>query len=303
MVRNHWITGLLGKTFETKYDLEKLIGEGGAGVVFRACDRSSQQVYAIKILYPNDELPQGQRIKQYQYFQRECGTLARVKHPGIVAIHEVGLTKHGLLYLVMELAEGEQLKQLLRKDGQFSLLQVAQIFSQLCPAVAAMHKQAIIHRDLKPDNIIVRQNYGNFESIKLLDFGMAKLLRGGSEEEWLRTITTTGKVYGTVNYMSPEQCEAKKVDERTDIYSLGIIAYELLAGEPPFRADSPLEVMMAHLGHLPPPLRAARPDISEEGEAAILKALEKDAHKRYENVLEFSQRLAQIAANSARLLT
>src|SRR5207237_7531698 len=142
----------------------------------------------------------------------------------IVTIFAGDLSAEGLPYLVMELVEGELLSCILRRQPGLSLQDLVAVFTPLCRAVAAMHAQAIIHRDLKPDNIMVVNKGQADETIKLLDFGLAKLVRGESEEKWLRTITGRGQIHGTIYYMSPEQCESKKLDERTDIYSLGILA-------------------------------------------------------------------------------
>ncbi len=274
---------LLGQTLADKYLLETIIGEGGFGTVFSARNIENNQKYAIKILdVKTDSLVEQE--KDLQYFQREVGILSRVHHPAIVSVFEVGIFNEILPYLVMELAEGELLSDILRTKGAFSLEQFLSIFSQLCQAVAAMHNQAIIHRDLKPENIIINSNQN---IVKLLDFGLAKLIGGEREEKWLRTLTGRGKIHGTIFYMSPEQCEGKKLDHRTDIYSLGILAYEMLTGQPPFHSGSALGVMMMHLEAPPPPLRSYRKDVPLELEIALLKSLEKDCDKRYSNVEEF----------------
>ncbi|MEW6731847.1 MAG: serine/threonine-protein kinase [Acidobacteriota bacterium] len=290
---------LIGKRLANKFHLQSLIGEGGFGAVFRARDQDTNQIYAIKILYLDNKMTPAQRVKEFQFFQREVGILARVRHPGIVHVYDGGLTEEGLPYLVMEMVEGELLSNIFKAEGRLSLYRVTSIFSQLCAAVATIHQQGIIHRDLKPENIMVRRDNEGNEIIKLLDFGLAKVVRGETDNKWLGTLTGRGQIHGTIYYMSPEQCEGKKLDERTDIYSLGVMIYELLAGKPPFHASSPLGIMAQHLDTLPPPLRAQRPDLPVEVEIAILKALEKDRNKRYQNVLDFSNRLEQIAADCA----
>jgi serine/threonine-protein kinase len=283
---------LVGQIFAKKYLLESLIGEGGFGAVFSATNIHTNEKYAIKILFikPSAVLDQERDL---QYFQREAGTLSRVQHPNIVSVYEIGISDESLPYLVLELVEGKLLGDSLRSEGRFSLSRLVKIISQLCHAVDAIHKQGIIHRDLKPENIIVTGK-GENEVVKLLDFGLAKVVRGENDDKWLRTLTGRGQIHGTIFYMSPEQCEGKKLDERTDIYSLGILAYELLTGEPPFRGDFPLSVMILHLETPPPPLRASRPDVPLEMEIAILKALEKDPSNRYSTALDFASSLEKV---------
>lgn len=275
----------LGQTLDNKYLLESVIGEGGFGAVFSARNITNNQKYAVKILYIKADAILDQDT-DLQYFQREAGILSRIHHPGVINIFEIGVSEQNFPYLVMELAEGKLLSTVLLNDGTFSLSRLEKVFSQLCQTVAAMHEQGIIHRDLKPENILISGDREN-DIVKLLDFGLAKLVRGEKDDKWLGTLTRRGQIHGTIFYMSPEQCEGKKLDERTDIYSLGILAYELLTGRPPFHAPSALSVMMLHLESTPPPLRAYRIDIPVEVEIVILKTLEKDRDKRHSNALDF----------------
>ncbi|KAF0250205.1 MAG: serine/threonine protein kinase bacterial [bacterium] len=233
---------LLGQVFAKKYLLQSLIGEGGFGAVFSARNIETNQKYALKILFIKLDSVLDQE-RDLQYFQREAGILSLVQHPNIVSVFEIGVSEQNLPYLVMELVEGKLLSDSLKNEGIFSLSRLVRLISQLCQAVAAIHKQGIIHRDLKPENIIINGE-GENEVVKLLDFGLAKLVRGERDDKWLRTLTGRGQIHGTIFYMSPEQCEGKKLNERTDIYSLGIVAYELLTGQPPFCGDFPLSVMM-----------------------------------------------------------
>lgn len=291
---------LLGKVLLDKYLLKVMIGEGGFGGVFLAEHLEENKAYAIKVLYVNEKLSEERRAKLLQYFQREIGILRRIKHENIVAIYEDGITEYGQPFLVMELAEGRLLSELLDTMGQLSISLTVRIVSQLCYAISAMHNEGIIHRDLKPDNVMVGGTPDN-EQIKLLDFGLAKLVRGGSNEKWLQTLTARNRVQGTIFYMSPEQCESQKLDERTDIYSLGIMAYEMLTGKPPFQAPSPIATMMAHLETPPPPLRSKRADLPGELDNAILKALEKDRNDRYSSAKEFADTLLALVHQNSNV--
>lgn len=298
MTRHAKSATLIGQTIAGKYLLESIIGEGGFGAVFRALNLVDRKRYAVKLIYAPDSL--AERSQNLQYFQREVGTLSRVRHDAIVSVYEGGMTIDGNFYITMELVEGVLLSKILRQGGGLSLNRMIHIFSQLCSAVDAIHQQSIIHRDLKPENIVISGNIGA-EKVKLLDFGLAKLIRGENEEKWLRTLTGQGQIHGTVYYMSPEQCQDQKLDERTDIYSLGILAYEMLTGKPPFCAPTPFRVMMMHLDATPPSLQSQCPYINSSIEAIILKALEKEACKRYEKASHLAEQLYQAVSQNINL--
>ncbi len=286
MIENKKTVQLLGSLFEGRFRLEELLGEGGFGAVFKARDVYTGRFYAIKLIYLNDKLREEQRVLQIQFFNREAGTLARVKHPNIVAIYDSGLAEDEMPYLLMEYVEGVRLSQLLLDEKKLDYARFGHIFLQICSAVIAIHERGIIHRDLKPDNIIV----GKDERCSLIDFGLAKLVHGHGSDNWLRTLTMSGKVQGTIYYMSPEQAQGHRLDERTDIYSLGVMAYEMLTGNVPFRAKSPVTVMMMHMQSAPP-----RPaDLPQELERAVLKALEKSIEARYQNVKEMAETFRSI---------
>lgn len=285
MIENKKTAQLLGSLLEGRFRLEELLGEGGFGAVFKARDVHTDRFYAIKLIYLNDKLSEEQRVLQIQLFNREAGTLARVKHPNIVAVYDSGLAEDEIPYLLMEYVEGVRLSQLLLAK-KLDYVSFGRIFLQICSAVAAIHERGIIHRDLKPDNVIV----GEDERCSLIDFGLAKLVHGHGNDDWLRTLTMSGKVQGTIYYMSPEQAQGHRLDERTDIYSLGVIAYEMLTGDVPFRAKSPVTVMMMHMQSAPP-----RPaDLPQELVEAVLKALEKRVEARYQNVTEMAETFRSI---------
>lgn len=289
MIENEKITQLLGSLLEGRFLLEELLGEGGFGAVFKARDIHTGCFYAIKLICIDDRLSDEQRIQQIQFFNREAGTLARVKHPNVVTIYDAGLADGRIPYLLTEYVEGRLLSQILLDDKQLAYERFRHIFLQICSAVAAIHELGIIHRDLKPSNIIVSSD----GRCRLIDFGLAKLVRGHGSDDWLRTLTLSGKVQGTVYYMSPEQAQGHRLDERTDIYSLGIIAYEMLTGDVPFRAKSPVAVMMMHTQSPPPAMESRRPDISSKLQAAVLKALEKSVERRYLNASEMARAISE----------
>lgn len=295
MIENEKTAQFLGSLLEGRFRLEELLGEGGFGAVFKARDIHTGCFYAIKLVYLSDKLSDEQRIRQIQFFNREAGTLARVKHPNIVKVYDSGLADGQIPYLLMEYVKGVRLSQILLDEVQMGYERFGRIFLQICSAVGAIHECGIIHRDLKPDNIII----GEDERCRLVDFGLAKLVHGHGNDAWLRTLTLSGKVQGTIYYMSPEQAQGHKLDERTDIYSLGVMAYEMLTGGVPFRAKSPVAVMMMHMQSPPPAMESRRPDIHPQLQAAVMKALEKSVQMRYSNVAEMSH--AIYAAISALL--
>jgi serine/threonine-protein kinase len=202
-----------------------------------------------------------------------------VSHANVIRIHDIGETK-GLQYVSMEYFPGENLKDFLRKNPHLSLMQAYQIASQICDGVEAAHRQGVVHRDLKPQNVIIDSR----NQIKIIDFGLA-------HSAHLKGLTATGLIMGTPEYMSPEQVTGTKVDERTDIYSLGVMLYELFTGSVPFTGDSAIAVGFKQMKDPPPEPRSINPQLSPQVEAVILRALEKEPVRRYPSVAELKSDL------------
>ncbi|MEP7337135.1 MAG: serine/threonine-protein kinase, partial [Acidobacteriota bacterium] len=232
-------------------------------------------------------------------FRREAQAAARLKHPNAVMIHDFGISREGLVYLVMELVEGQSLRQMIGQHGPCTPAIATEIMSQACAALDEAHRQQIVHRDIKPDNIIVkatdRTNGGGFR-VKVLDFGIAKMRDQAASAS---SLTQTGSVMGTPHYMSPEQCLGEELDSRSDVYSLGVVLYEMLTGAVPFNATVSTAVAVQHVSQAPPPLRSINPYVPPGVEAAVLQALAKQRDARPQTAGALAQMLAAASGASA----
>lgn len=259
---------LLGRSIDGRYQIESLIGVGGMGTVYRATRLLIGDEVAIKILH----IDRGD-TNSAERFRREAQAAARLKHPNAVSIYDFGVSSDGLQYLVMEFVEGESLREKI-KLGPLEFSSAAEITAQICAALDEAHRRQIVHRDIKPDNIILHSTpYGL--RVKVLDFGIAKL-----RDETASHITQTGSVMGTPHYMSPEQCLGEELDSRADIYSVGIVLYEMLCGRVPFNSPISTAVVVQHVSQPPPSLRSINPGIPERIEAVVLHAIEKSRDSR-----------------------
>ena len=270
VAQNDVVTSMLGRTIEGKYRLVAKLGAGGMGAVYRAQRLLIGDEVAIKILHAEHVT----QPESFERFRREAQAAARLKHPNAVSIYDFGVTTDGLVYLVMELVEGQSLRQIIKQQGPLTPSAAAEIISQVCSALDEAHRQQIVHRDLKPDNIIVNPTLNGLRT-KVLDFGIAKLrdLTAGN-------LTQTGSVMGTPHYMSPEQCLGEELDNRSDIYSLGVVLYEMLSGVVPFNSPTSTAVVVQHVNQTPPSLRAINLSISQDLEHVVLHALEKKREAR-----------------------
>ena len=279
---------LIGSSIGGKYRIYAKLGSGGMGAVYRAQRTIIGDDVAIKILHFNqNESPEAER------FRREAQAAARLKHAHAVSIFDFGISDDGRQYLVMELVEGESLRQLIKRQGRLSPAFAAVIISQVCAALDEAHRHNIVHRDIKPDNIIVDLR-GCKPEVTVLDFGIAKL-RGDSAN----TLTQTGSILGTPHYMSPEQCLGEELDGRSDIYSLGIVLYEMLAGVVPFNSPISTAVVVQHVNQEPPSLRGLNPAIPWSVERAVLHALEKRPEGRPATPGVFAAELMAAVTNSS----
>jgi len=281
---------LLGRTIAGKYRIEAKIGQGGMGSVYRARHLVTGKVVAVKVLLED--------LAAYpsfvERFLHEARAAAYVMHPHAINIMDCG-REGDVVYLLMEYLDGETLTEVMKREGPFSPQRAARILTQICSAVAEAHAQGIIHRDLKPDNIILQHVAGERDYVKVLDFGIAKVL----DEQKRGGLPISRRVFvGTPEYASPEQCNAKSPTVASDIYSLGVILYEMLTGRPPFEGD-PMDVMLKHVHEEPPPLRALRPEVSPEIEAVVLRALRKDPAARPQSAWELAEEFERAVRASA----
>lgn len=274
---------LTGTVLDGKYELQSVLGEGGMSVVYRARRIRIGDEVALKILRP--EITRD--IVSQSRFEREAQVAARIKHPNIVTVHDFG-TADGYTYLVMELLAGSTLEQEVRNYYFLPIERLVSILVPVCQAVGAAHREGVVHRDLKPSNILLHRLIDGQEIVKVVDFGIVKTGRASEHR-----LTQANIILGTPPYMSPEQCYGREIDHRSDIYSLGVIAYEALTGELPFDGLSVLEIMEAHVKKPALPLRQLRSDIPPAMEFAVLKALSKQPDQRYETTEEFARALAE----------
>lgn len=278
------IDPMIGQLLDGKYRLESVLGRGGMGVVYKATHIHIDTQYAVKVLHP--ELVANQAA--IERFRIEARSAGRIRHPNAIQVTDFGITPERFVYLVMEMVDGVSLRKLLEDVQVLDLHRANDILRQTCAAVDAAHERGVIHRDLKPDNIIVTQSEGS-DSVKVLDFGIAKLRDTSTLTRPLSApLTQAGTLIGTPEYMSPEQCRGLQLDPRSDIYSLGIILYEMLCGTQPFVGDTTLEIVIQQLNNPPRPLRVVDPAIPEEVERVVLRALDKDPAGRQSNSLELS---------------
>jgi serine/threonine protein kinase len=280
-----------GDIIDGSYQLRKLIGRGGMGIVFACRHETLNKQYALKILSDERLSPES-----WARFQAEAKVLARLNHPGIVGIHNMGIHDKHYPYYVMDLLSDETLDLLIDRHGPLPASQALDFFIQICDALSSAHLQGIIHRDVKPSNLmLLRDHQSRISAIKVVDFGIARLSQQSSDSQ---SQTATGIVFGTPYYMSPEQCQGLRADQRSDIYSLGCALFETLTGRPPFRGKSALETFMLHQTEPPPSLAGVAPqaEFPQALELAVEKMLSKRPSDRYQTMLQVQHDLERIRA-------
>src|SRR5437660_1369193 len=273
---------LIGRTFDTRYVIERKLGSGGMADVYLAEDQELGRRVALKLLddrHASDE-------EFVERFRREAQRAAGLNHPSIVSIFDRGYAE-GTYYIAMEYLDGRTLKELLVKNGPTPVPIAIDYARQILGALAFAHRGAIVHRDIKPHNIVV----GGDGRLKVTDFGIA---RSGASQ-----MTEAGSIVGTAQYLSPEQARGAPVDPRSDIYSLGIVLYEMLTGKVPFSGDTPVEIAMKHLSQVPEPPSKLRPNIPHDLDAVVMRALAKDPEQRYSTAEEMDADLARVARGVA----
>lgn len=269
---------MIGKMLGNRYELLEKIGEGGMAEVYKAKCHSLNRFVAVKILkaeYSSDK-------DFVEKFKREATAAASLSDNNIVTIYDVG-TENGINYIVMEYVKGKTLKEIIRQKKRLSNEEAVEVAIQIAKALSCAHKNNIIHRDIKPHNIMVTEE----GMVKVTDFGIAKASNSV-------TITNTSKVLGSAHYFSPEQAKGSYVDFRTDIYSLGIVIYEMVTGRVPFNADSPVSVALKHIQEAPVPPKDINSSIPNSLNNLILKAIEKEPIKRYQSIREMLSDLEKI---------
>lgn len=270
---------MIGRTFFGEYEVVKTLGRGGMGEVFLARQTSIGHEVAIKVLNARAAASE-EYVKR---FQREAKVISLLTHPNIVRVLIFGRTADDQMCLALEFVDGEPLDSIIGL-GDMDELRIIKIMKQLCSAVYEAHELGIVHRDLKPENVLLTEFRGDPDYVKILDFGIAKLLEPDADDD--TQLTQAGIVYGTPHYMSPEQARAVDLDHRTDIYALGCILYELLTGRRPFTGDSPAAVLRKQVNDQPAPLDQVAPLKASAGMQEIIDtAMAKAPEDRYESGL------------------
>jgi serine/threonine protein kinase len=284
-------TYLPGDIVDGAYQLTALLGRGGMGVVFACKHLVMGKTYAIKILSGEDLSDE-----YWNRFRAEAQALAKLNHPNIVGIYNMGVDAGHFPYFVMDLLTGHTLDVLVAEKGPLAVNETLDIFIRVADALGSSHAQGIIHRDVKPSNIMLVPDQNNqMTGVKLVDFGIARLAKDALAAQ---SQTKTGMIFGTPFYMSPEQCQGKKVDERTDIYSMGCALFECLTGKPPFCGDNHFQTFMMHQTEPPPQLIDIAPNgnFPQAMEAAVAKMLAKNSAERYQTMAQVKHDLERIRA-------
>ncbi|MFO0738544.1 MAG: protein kinase [Labilithrix sp.] len=300
---------LIGRVISDRYKITSLIARGGMGKVYRAEQAPLGRLCAIKVLNPNysgDADPEF-----HKRFFREASVTSKITHPNCVTIFDYGKTDDDVFYMVMEYLEGKTLHLALREGGVMHEMRAGRIASQICRALREAHNLGVIHRDLKPANIFLTRPssrapdaHGTIpppseedeDFVKVLDFGLVKHLGERPEEQ----LTQTGLFMGSPKYMAPEQIQGGHVDARTDIYSLGIIMYEMLAGKVPFERATSVNILMAHVGEPPPPMREVNPNLlcSPAFEELVMRCIAKEPNERFSTMDEVLQNIRRAHGGS-----
>lgn len=264
-----------------RYEILSTLGQGAMGVVYRATDPLLERIVAIKTI--SLELSRDEFEEFEQRFYREAKSAGRLNHPNIVTIHDVGNTDN-IAYMAMEFLEGEELRDILDAGAPLSLERIAEIVSQVADGLAFAHEHSVVHRDIKPSNIMILKN----GAVKITDFGIA-LIPSSSR-------TMAGMILGSPKYMSPEQVVGQDVDGRSDIFSLGVVLYEMLTGKPPFSGDNISAIMFRILNEMPIAPKTLRPDLPEAFNYIVAKALAKHPDERYQSAAEMAEDLRHYLA-------
>ena len=275
----------LGIVLDGRYELLDLLGSGGMAVVYRAMDNRLNRYVAVKIMRP--ELARNEKFRQR--FQTESRAIAKLNHPNIVGVFDVSHSE-SIEYIVMELLDGINMKQYLRDNGPLDVKKALAFSTQIANALSHAHSKGIVHRDIKPQNIIVI----NDDTVKVADFGIANLQSEVPDVE--------NEAIGSVHYISPEQAKGLPVDERSDIYSLGIVMYEMLSGQLPFDGDDDRAIALKHLSAVPTPLRDIIPSIPDELTAIVMKAMNPSLEERYQTAEELTADLEKFRRTMAGAL-
>jgi serine/threonine protein kinase/DNA-binding LacI/PurR family transcriptional regulator len=273
---------LIGKRVG-QYDIQSLIGQGGMAIVYRAFQQAMKRDVALKVV--SSLITQESHF--LERFNREAEFITSLEHAHIVPVYDYGTTAEGLTFLAMRYIKGGSLSECIRQGVPMGLDRINSILRQIADALDYAHQRGVIHRDIKPSNVLLDERGNAY----LADFGLARLIEPGTRAN----LTETGSFLGTPTYISPEQVEQGTLDKRSDLYSLGVVLYEMIAGRPPFTGDSAFTIMRAHIDEAPPPLWKFRPGLPQGMEVVVSRALQKDPARRYQSAGEMAEAFYRVA--------
>lgn len=279
--------------FGDRYQMIELLGQGGMGSVYKVYDPKLDKQFAVKVL--RKELAED--VQAVRRFEQEIQAASELNHANLVPVYEHGKTDAGLPYLLMDYVEGENLAQRLSREKQLPVDRGLNIFMQACEALAHAHEKGVVHRDLKPSNIMLTKGATGADIVRVVDFGIAKIMLSEGITDTNTNLTQTGAIFGSPLYMSPEQCENNPQDARSDIYALGCVMHEVFTGVQLFKAENSIRIILKHLSSDPPPM-SSLPDakaVPKDLETIVLKCLEKAPDDRYQNADALLQDLRLVA--------
>jgi len=289
-------SSLSNQILDARYQVMKKLGEGGMSYVYLAKEISSGETVAIKVLSPRLASDKS----SVERLRREAGLAMRLDHPNVCRILRLGESEDGLIYLVMPFLKGELLSDREVRGGPMDMTLGVTLLKQMCAGLHHAHELQIIHRDLKPENVmLVPDDDGGVERAVVMDFGLAKERRA---DPAIAKLTATGIILGTPEFMSPEQIRGKPLDARSDIYALGIVAFEMFTGKLPFQGRNAQEMMIARLRSQPVPIRSLRSDVPDAVEKALSKALQTSPDDRFATAIEFAEALTSTQESSGGFL-
>jgi serine/threonine-protein kinase len=277
-----------GQVLGDRYEVLGTLGKGGMGVVYRARDRQLDEVVALKLLRAEALASEPSLLER---FKQEIKLARRITHRNVLRTHDFG-EANGVPFISMEYLEGVTLKELVRNRGALPLGVALSFAKQMCHGLDAAHTQGVVHRDIKPHNMLILPESGE---LKIMDFGIARPSQVGGQDAGL---TTAGTVMGTPDYMSPEQAQGRPADFRADIYSTGVVLFEALTGQLPFRGETVTQIIIGHIQQPPPRPRSINPRLPQGLEVAVLRCLQKDPDRRWQSVSELARALSAVSTGA-----